>query len=201
MCVSLILSVFLGVFFMRVITGSARGRRLHIPQGYDIRPTADRVKEAVFSSLQFDIENAVFLDLFAGSGQMGIEALSRGAKSAVFVDESPKAIESVKINLDNTRLKERAIVRQCDSIAFINGCRDSSFDIIFIDPPYNFGTVQKILPTACRKVSPDGFVVCEYESTAPEPVAPDGFILKKLSRYGKTNIAIFVPKSERGVDI
>ena len=93
---------------MRVITGSARGRRLETLEGEDVRPTTDRVKEAVFSIIQFELEGRVFLDLFAGSGQMGIEALSRGAESAYFVDNSIKSVETVKRNLKATKLEDKA---------------------------------------------------------------------------------------------
>ena len=99
---------------MRVITGSARGRRLETLEGEDVRPTTDRVKEAVFSIIQFETEGRVFLDLFAGSGQMGIEALSRGADSAYFVDNSKKSVETVKRNLKTTKLEDRAKVFQMD---------------------------------------------------------------------------------------
>ena len=99
---------------MRVITGSARGRRLETLEGEDVRPTTDRVKEAVFSIIQFETEGRVFLDLFAGSGQMGIEALSRGADSASFVDNSKKSVETVKRNLKTIKLEDRAKIFQMD---------------------------------------------------------------------------------------
>jgi len=103
---------------MRVITGSARGRRLETLDGEDVRPTTDRIKEAVFSIIQFETEGRVFLDLFAGSGQMGIEALSRGAKQAYFVDSAKKSIETVKRNLKATKLEADAKVFQTDFHSF-----------------------------------------------------------------------------------
>ena len=94
---------------MRVITGIAKGKRLDTLEGMDVRPTTDRVKEGMFSSIQFDLENTLVLDLFAGSGQLGIEALSRGARSAVFVDNSKKSLEVVKANLEKTNLTDKAM--------------------------------------------------------------------------------------------
>ena len=117
---------------MRVITGSAKGRKLEQLSGNDVRPTTERVKEAVFSSLQFQIEGRQFLDLFAGSGQMGIEALSRGASRAVFTDLSKDSIEIVKRNLKTTKLEECARVYKTDSIGFLTTCREK-FDLAFID--------------------------------------------------------------------
>ena len=118
---------------MRVITGTARGRKLKEPVGMDIRPTTDGVKEAVFSMLQFVIEGRRCLDLFAGTGQLGIECLSRGAASVTFVDESREAIALVRENLSRCRMT--ADVVQTDSVGFIG--RDGKYDIIFLDPPYD----------------------------------------------------------------
>ncbi len=122
---------------MRVITGSARGRALETLKGEDIvRPTTDKVKGAVFSSVQFEIEGRDFIDVFAGSGQMGIEALSRGARSAVFLDSSKKAIAVIERNLKVTNLQQFATVICADSVAYLkNTTRE--FDVAFLDPPYN----------------------------------------------------------------
>ena len=119
---------------MRVITGIARGKRLVTPDTYDVRPTSDKVKEALFSALQFDIEGRRVLDLFAGSGQLGIEALSRGAKSCVFVDNSRASINLVKKNLEITGLEDNAKVIQSDFSSFAAMSRDT-FDLVFLDPP------------------------------------------------------------------
>ena len=123
---------------MRVITGSARGRKLKTLEGVDVRPTTDRVKEAVFSIVQFDVQGAAVLDLFAGSGQMGIEALSRGAKLAVFVDSSKRSLEVVRDNLKTTGLAPSSRVVTMDYKSFLAGTRDQ-FDIAFLDPPYHQG--------------------------------------------------------------
>ena len=120
---------------MRVITGKARGIVLKTPDGMLTRPTADRVKEALFSIIQFDIPAANVLDLFAGTGQLGIEALSRGAKSAVFVDERDDACKLVRENLKRTKLDNQGKVVRSDYLAFLKTTKET-FDIIFLDPPY-----------------------------------------------------------------
>lgn len=127
---------------MRVITGFAKGRKLRTLSGEDVRPTTDRVKEALFSIIQFEIEGRRVLDLFAGSGQLGIEALSRGAASAVFVDSSRDSIEVVRENLNTTQLAQSAQVIQMDSLAFLAG-QCGPFDIALLDPPYGAGARAK----------------------------------------------------------
>lgn len=118
---------------MRVITGTARGRRLKEPQGMDIRPTTDKVKESMFSILQFDIEGRRVLDLFGGTGQLGIEALSRGASEVVFVDKSAAALKLIRENLELCGLSDRARVRNGDSLAYLRS--GEKFDLVFLDPP------------------------------------------------------------------
>lgn len=180
---------------MRVITGSARGRRLTAPEGLDVRPTTDKVKEAVFSAVQFELEDAYVLDLFAGSGQMGIEALSRGAARAVFVDSSQRAVRCINENLRNTGFERASEVISRDSYDYIRHT-NKSFDIIILDPPYRQGHVAALLPLAAKKLSPGGYIICEYESDAQEPSAPEGLKLRKTYRYGKINVSIFYPEAE-----
>ena len=120
---------------MRVITGKARGVALKTPEGMATRPTTDRVKEALFSIIQFDIPGANVLDLFGGTGQLGIEALSRDAKSAVFIDEREDACKLIRENLKRTKLENSARVVRSDYMAFLRNCKER-FDIIFLDPPY-----------------------------------------------------------------
>lgn len=181
---------------MRVITGIARGRRLVAPEGLDVRPTTDKVKEGIFSAIQFQIQDAYVLDLFAGSGQMGIEALSRGAKRAVFVDNSQRSIKCVNENLRNTKLERQAEVINRDSYDFIKLTR-LAFNIIILDPPYRHDHIATLLPIAAKKVSEGGCIICEYEAEAQEPTAPEGLTLRKTYRYGKINVTIFDrPESE-----
>lgn len=174
---------------MRVITGIARGHKLVAPEGMDTRPTGEKVKEGVFSSIQFDLEGAKVLDLFAGSGQMGIEALSRGAAHGVFVDSGQRAIRCINENLRSTKLDRMAEVISRDSYDYIR-LTPLKFDIIFLDPPYRFGHINKLLPLAAEKLSPGGAIICEYEKEAGEPEIPEGMTLKKTYRYGKICVSV-----------
>ena len=180
---------------MRVITGIARGHKLVTPEGIDVRPTTEKVKEGIFSSIQFKIEGAKVLDLFAGSGQMGIEALSRGADHAVFVDNSVKSLRCVNENLRNTGLSRQAEVISRDSYDYIR-LTAQKFDIIILDPPYRYGHILNLLPLAEKKLNNGGFIICEYEKEAESPQAPENMVLKKTYRYGKINVSVFVKPLE-----
>ena len=177
---------------MRVITGTARGRRLKEPVGLETRPTADRVKERIFSSIQFEIEGRRVLDLFGGTGQMGIEALSRGAAHCTFVDLRKEAVGIIRDNLALTGLAGRAAVVQADYQAFLSRCRET-FDVIFLDPPYNSGMLEKALETitAIDIVSENGIIVCENGSVAGWPAVPAPYGLQKEYRYGKIRTALY----------
>ena len=174
---------------MRVITGTARGRKLQEPSGMDIRPTADVVKEAVFNIIQFDIEGRRVLDLFAGTGQLGIEALSRGAAECVFVDESAKAVKLVRENLSRCKLEGR--VMQSDGPGYLE--RGGKFDIIFLDPPYESGLLEQAMEKIAQFdiLSPHGIMVAEspQNQTLPELPAPYG--LYREYRYGKIKVSIY----------
>ena len=177
---------------MRVITGTARGKKLKTPQGMKTRPTADRVKEAIFSSVQFEIQNAVFLDLFAGSGQMGIEALSRGASSAVFVDASADACKLVQENLKLTGLADKAKVIHSDYLAYLGRCREK-FDMIFLDPPY----AEVFLENSMKKISEIdilsdcGIMICERPAEKLLAIDIPGFSQIKEHRYGNTCVTVY----------
>jgi 16S rRNA (guanine(966)-N(2))-methyltransferase RsmD len=175
---------------MRVITGSARGMTLRTLDGSDVRPTTDKVKEAVFSAIQFEIEGRRVLDLFAGSGQLGIEALSRDAKEATFVDADKNAIKIVKENLAKTRLADRAAVLQTDSIAFL-GMTDKIFDIAFLDPPYQTGLLQKALSLLGGHMAQGGIVVCEHPFVEQLPDEQGGLVKQKEYKYGKVAVTIY----------
>lgn len=183
---------------MRVITGIARGHRLVAPEGLDVRPTTDKVKEAIFSAVQFELEDAYVLDLFAGSGQMGIEALSRGAKRAIFVDNSQRAVRCINENLRSTKLDKFAEVISRDSYDYIK-LTARTFDIIILDPPYHQNHVDNVLPFAADKLNPGGCIICEYESDAEVPRTVTGLVLRKTYRYGKINVTIFVKPSDEEV--
>lgn len=175
---------------MRVITGTARGRRLETLSGEDVRPTAERVKEAVFSIIQFDIEGRRFLDLFAGSGQMGIEALSRGAQSAVFTDSAQTSVDIIKKNLSATELMDRARVARTDYASFLKHTSDK-FDIAFLDPPYRLGILPDALEMTAQVMSDAGIIICEHPTDIKLAEKVGCFSLQKTYRYGKINISIY----------
>lgn len=177
---------------MRVISGTARGTKLKTPEGMQTRPTSDRVKEAVFSVVQFDIPGSRFLDLFGGSGQMAIEALSRGADLAVIVDGRREACKLIQDNLRLTRLQDRAKVVQSDYLAYLDRCRET-FDLIFLDPPY----AEVFLENALKKISEidilsdRGIIICERPADKLTDLEIHGLQRGKDYRYGKTWVTLF----------
>ncbi len=175
---------------MRVITGSARGRRLESLEGEEVRPTTDRIKEAVFSIIQFQTEGRTFLDLFAGSGQMGIEALSRGAKQAYFVDNSKKSVETVRRNLKKTNLEQNASVYQTDFRAFLS-FGSQRYDIAFLDPPYGTGILQEALALVSSHMSDTGIIIAENPLEEEILSQYGDFVLDRQYRYGKIKITTF----------
>ncbi len=175
---------------MRVITGSAKGARLASLSGNDVRPTAERVKEAVFSIIQFDIEGRRVLDLFGGSGQMGIEALSRGAESAVFLDSSAESVNVINRNLKVTGLLDKAQVVKRDYKMYLDGTSDV-FDIAFIDPPYYAGFYESALTLTAKRMSDYGVMFCEHPSDVSVPTNVGGFTAVKDYRYGKIFITVY----------
>ena len=176
---------------MRVISGSARGKKLLGTEGFDVRPTLDRVKESVFNMIAFDIPDASVLDLFSGTGALGIEALSRGAKEAVFIDSFPESVAVTKKNLEATHLTDNADVINSDSIDYLNKC-SKIFDIIFIDPPYESDLYEKSLKAIKENsiLSEDGFIVLEYDTNTTPPFELCGFEISKDKKYGRVKILI-----------
>ena len=175
---------------MRVITGSCRGRKLVSPTGDDVRPTTDNVKESVFSIIQFSVEGRSFLDAFAGSGQMGIEALSRGASGAVFVDNSRRSLEVVRKNLGLTGLAQKARVVNADTLSYLSSCMEK-FDIAFLDPPYREGLLQNALELLPQVMNESGYIICEHPADEELPQRTGDFIIKKSYRYGKIKITVY----------
>jgi len=179
---------------MRVITGSARGRRLKEPEGMDIRPTTDQVKEAVFNIVQFDIEGRRVLDLFAGTGQLGIEALSRGAAECVFVDESRTSLQLVKDNLQLCRLTGQVV--QADSLRYLE--HGGTFDLVFIDPPYDTALCDKALQKIFEFdiLSHGGIIVCETRREKVLPEAELPYVKRKEYNYGKVKLTVYDKKEK-----
>lgn len=176
---------------MRVIAGTARRLSLMTPKGMETRPTLDREKETLFNTLQNDVGGARFLDLFAGSGQIGIEALSRGAKEAVFVEMVRDAAACIKKNLEHTKLSDKAVVYANDCLTAIAklASKKESFDIIFLDPPYDSELYEDTLSAIKRAgiLSEDGIVVVESRLRNDLSFTEDlGFETIKTKEY-KTN--------------
>ena len=159
-------------------------------EGEDVRPTTDRVKEALFSIIQFEIEGRKVLDLFSGSGQLGIEALSRGAEKAVFVDSSKKSLEVTKKNLENTGLLSSAVLINHESISYLRSVGEK-FDIVLLDPPYKSGLLQKALGEIEAIVSPGGVVICEAPKDEELPVEIGSRFQSKKYNYGKISLTVY----------
>ena len=177
---------------MRVISGKARGVQLKTPDGLQTRPTIDRVKEALFSIIQFDLPAARVLDLFGGTGQLGIEALSRGAKSAVFVDAQETACRLIKENLRRTRLEQDAKVVRADYMDYLKRCKEK-FDIIFLDPPYAEVFLENALKciTEIDILQSGGIIVAERPLGKELPWEFDGYTRSKDYKYGKVLLTIY----------
>lgn len=180
---------------MRIITGRARGTKLFTLDGDDItRPSAEAVKEAVFSMIQFDIEGLAFLDLFAGSGQMALEAVSRGARSAILIDSNRDAVGIIKKNIEKTHFENECKVINTDYKAAIRTCIGKEvFGIVYLDPPY---AMKDELADAIARiirgglVIKGGYIICE--SDRKEPFTADGCTVKRFAKYGKAYITLLV---------
>jgi len=177
---------------MRVITGKARGITLLTPDGMLTRPTSDKVKEALFSIIQFDIPGASVLDLFGGTGQLGIEALSRGAKSAVFVDEREAACKLIRENLKKTRLENDARVVRSDYLEYLKKCKEQ-YDIIILDPPYAEVFLENALKmiTEIDILQSGGIIIAERPSGKELPWDFEGFTRSRDYRYGNTLLTVY----------
>ena len=171
-----------------MISGTARGRKLKQLLDIDIRPTSDMVKESIFNIIQFDIEGRRVLDLFAGTGQLGIEALSRGARSAVFVDSSSAAVKLVKDNIELCRFSDISTVYRRDVLSYLE--HGEAFDLIFIDPPYDSAltaeTLEKIIEF--DKLNTNGIIICETRANGAALAVTPPYLLHKVYRYGEVSI-------------
>ena len=183
---------------MRVITGSARGRRLKTPENYDIRPTTDNVKESVFNIIQFDIEGRRVLDLFAGTGQLGIEALSRGAAHCDFIEHNGTAYNVVSKNVQTARVQDRASLHRVEARDFLAKAAAKKYSLIFLDPPYG-GTILENALSGIERfdiLSANGIIICE---SAVEDRFAHGFEVVRERRYGATMITV-LRRQDGGTD-
>ena len=172
---------------MRIITGTARGMRLETLEGTATRPTAEKVKEALFSMIQFDIEGRRVLDLFGGSGQLALEALSRGAASATIIDASRDAASLIIRNAQKTKLYDRTRILTCDWEAYLRGnAGKERFDIVFIDPPYASDYAHRAVDMLT------GGALIAVESGSAEPTEHEGLRILRHARYAKTYITLYI---------
>ena len=177
---------------MRVIAGTAKGIQLSTPEGMQTRPTTDRVKEALFSIVQFDLPGARVLDLFGGTGQLGIEAMSRGASKAVFVDSRREACQLIRSNLKKTHLEAQAAVVQSDYMEYLNRCREQ-FDLILLDPPY----AEVFLENAIKRITEidilqsGGIIIAERPLGKELPWEFEGFSRSRDYKYGKIILTLY----------
>jgi len=180
---------------MRIITGKAKGIKLKTLEGVQTRPTAERVKEAIFSSLQFDIENRHILDLFSGSGQMGLEALSRGAATATMIDKSYEAIKIIKENAEKTKLKNQCNIYNTDALDFLQRNKNQKFDIIFLDPPYESKLYAPILNQIYDHniIKESSIIICESNYDFFDEKLNSKFEITKRAQYGKIIITTLKP--------
>ncbi len=176
---------------MRIISGSARGRKLKEPQGMDTRPTTDKVKESLFNIIQFDLEGRRVLDLFGGTGQLGLEALSRGSAHCTFVEQRREAVALIRENLKRTGFSDRARVVQGEALSFLASCRER-FDIVFLDPPYQGGLLEQSLEKIVQFdiLREHGIMICESAADWRLPPLQAPYEEGREYRYGKTKLTV-----------
>lgn len=184
---------------MRVISGTAGSMPLKTVDGPDTRPTTDRIKETLFNMLQTQIPDCKFLDLFSGSGAIGIEALSRQARKAYFVENAKPALACIRNNLEFTRLSDRAVVMECDVITALRRLQGKEvFDVIFMDPPYKKGLEREVLSELSSLDIADEYTTIIFEASVDTDISfveEMGYALKKVKKY-KTNMHVFLHKQE-----
>ena len=187
---------------MRVISGKFRGRPLHVPPGSGVRPTSDRVREALFSVLYEKIDGAKVLDLFAGAGSLGIEALSRNAVSATFVEPNRAHVRVLERNLSFVTSPHELLVMKAEQALKKLGRRGESFDLIFLDPPYDTGLLEKALSgiAELKLLSPGGCIVCEYRSSSTETSWTTEWCELFTRKYGETTVTIVESPANGGLE-
>ncbi|MCG6910186.1 MAG: 16S rRNA (guanine(966)-N(2))-methyltransferase RsmD [Deltaproteobacteria bacterium] len=178
---------------MRIISGKCRGRKLHTFAGKQIRPTTDRMRESIFNILSSRVHDAMVLDLFAGSGALGLEALSRGARAAVFIDNQERSLNLLKKNIEACRMPEATRIIRWDIERSLNCLKvvRAGFDLVFMDPPYNRGLIEPGLRNlhASGAAAPEARIVVEHASEESLPLKTDHFELVDQRTYGKTLVS------------
>jgi 16S rRNA (guanine(966)-N(2))-methyltransferase RsmD len=165
-----------------------------------IRPTSQRVKEAMFSAIQFEIKGRKTLDAFAGSGQLGIEALSRGASFCLFLEQAPKAAEILVRNLEHAKLADKARLLPGEALQFLRRAGEE-FDLIFLDPPYRTGLLQEAIPLAAERLAPDGILLCEAPSTESLPESAGETALWRSYRHSHTTVHLYRRAKETNAEV
>ena len=168
---------------MRVNSGIYKGRRLIENKFEHIRPTTDKVCQALFTKLQFFLQGKKVLDLFSGTGALGIEAISRGAESVLFVDKDVRSVKLTKDNLKNLGIDAKVV--KCDALKFVDVCKES-YDLILLDPPYKSGLYEKVLPKLERILNDEGIIVCEHASNDTFSFSP--FVVFDEKKYGNITL-------------
>ncbi|MBR6705114.1 MAG: 16S rRNA (guanine(966)-N(2))-methyltransferase RsmD [Clostridia bacterium] len=184
---------------MRIIAGVCRSRMLRAPRGMDTRPTYDRVRETIFDIPQFEVNGAEVLDLYAGSGAMALESLSRGALRAVMCDADAEAVRTASWNAESLGLKDKCEILHMKDMAALEGIqgRGESFDLVFLDPPYRMDTTPVMGEIAARGlVKPRGVIVAEYREN--KPGTPEGFALWKDRRIGSVSVRMYRKEETEG---
>ncbi|SHH09454.1 16S rRNA (guanine(966)-N(2))-methyltransferase RsmD [Tepidibacter thalassicus] len=180
---------------MRVISGSARGLKLKSPKGMDVRPTTDRVKESVFNIINNRLMDSFVLDVFSGTGSLGIEALSRGAQKCIFVDLSKESIKIIKENVQKARFDEKSEIILSDAINAINklAARKNKFDIIFMDPPYLKNLIEPVLEEISKKniLENNGIIIVEHDTKDKLSEKINNIYMYREKKYGNTTISFF----------
>ena len=182
---------------MRVIAGSARGMKLKTPEGLTTRPTQDRIKETLFNMIQAYLADCVFVDMFSGSGGIGIEALSRGARKAYFIENAKEPLNCIESNLAATKLEDSAVILKTDAVSSLHHIFEKEVDIIFMDPPYNMGHEKQVLTYLkdAKFVTEDTMIIVEASLETDFDYAEDlGFEVYKEKRY-KTNKHVFLRRA------
>ena len=183
---------------MRVIAGTARSLPLRTPEGLDTRPTTDRIKETLFNMLQTYIPDCVFVDIFSGSGGLGIEALSRGARKAYFIENAPKAISCIQENLVFTKFTDSAILLKQDACAGLSNIYEKHVDVIFMDPPYGQDQERRVLEVlkGMKYVTEETLIIVEASLQTQFSYLPAlGFEMTREKKY-KTNKHVFIRKMQ-----